>query len=80
MRIITKKYPILAILSFGSIIALAQPALAIDAELAKKCRELAIKAHPRAMPGSKTGTAQAQREFFQECISKKGDVKVDEQK
>ena len=46
----------------------------ISAELAKKCRELAIKAHPTQPAGSKTGAEQAQRDYFRECIAKKGDM------
>jgi hypothetical protein len=43
----------------------------ISAELAKKCRSLAIKAHPKA--GSKA-YAQAQRDYFQDCIAKGGNM------
>lgn len=47
------------------------PAGAISAELAKKCRALAIKTHPTPTPGSKaTGAEKAQRDFFQSCIAK----------
>jgi hypothetical protein len=42
------------------------------AELAKKCRQLALKAHPLARPGTKSGSAQAEREYFTECIRKGG--------
>jgi hypothetical protein len=43
----------------------------ISAELAKKCRALAIKAHP-----NKAGRAyaQAQRDYFQDCIAKGGNM------
>src|SRR5438876_10894135 len=43
----------------------------ISAELAKKCRALTIKAHPTKPAGSKNGAyAQAQRDYFQDCIAK----------
>jgi hypothetical protein len=46
---------------------------AITAELAKKCRELAIKAHPTQPAGSK-GYEQAQRDYFKLCVQKNGDM------
>jgi len=47
----------------------------ISAELAKKCRELMIKAHPTKRAGSKDGAyAQAQRDYFQDCIAKGGNM------
>ena len=45
----------------------------ISAELAKKCRSLAIKAHPTERAGSKA-YAQAQRDYFQDCIAKGGNM------
>jgi hypothetical protein len=49
-------------------------ASALTAELAKKCRAFAIKAHPPVVAGSKTGSDQAQRAYFQDCVGKGGDV------
>ena len=46
---------------------------AISAELAKKCRELAIKSHPPCRPA-------AQRDYFRECIAKNGDMNSDARK
>jgi hypothetical protein len=46
----------------------------ISAELAKKCRALAIQAHPTQQPGSRYGSGQAQREYYQECIAKDGNM------
>jgi hypothetical protein len=45
----------------------------IRAELAKKCRELSVKAHPTERAGSKA-YAQAQRDYFQDCIAKGGNM------
>jgi len=42
------------------------------AEIAKKCRDMMIRAYPPVRPGSKTGNAQQQREYFQACIAQKG--------
>lgn len=50
-----------------------QQASAISAELAKKCRALAVKAHPTSRPGSKaTGAGKAERDYFQACLAKSG--------
>jgi hypothetical protein len=46
----------------------AQP---ITADLAKICREQAIKAHPTPTAGTKSnGIEKAQRDFFQACVTK----------
>jgi len=45
----------------------------ISAELAKKCRALAIKAHRTERAGTKA-YAQAQRDYFQDCIAKGGNM------
>ena len=51
----------------------ATPSLAITAELANKCRLMAIQAHPTPRPGSKnTGVKAAQRKYFSKCIANKG--------
>ena len=44
-------------------------ASSITAELAKKCRAMAIKAYPTALAGSRKGSAENQREFFNSCSS-----------
>jgi hypothetical protein len=46
---------------------------AIAAELAKKCPELAIKAHPTQPAGSK-GYEQVRRDYFKLCVQKNGDM------
>jgi len=51
-------------------------AIPISAQLAKKCRALAIKAHPNERAGSRAGAyAQAQRDYFQDCIAKGGNMR-----
>jgi len=42
--------------------------------LAKTCRELAIKAHPTQVAGSSTASAQAQRDYFKECVINRGNM------
>jgi hypothetical protein len=50
------------------------PALAqVDADLAKKCRTLMIRAHPVEMY-SPTGSAAVQRAYFDQCIRNQGDM------
>src|SRR5215831_2342925 len=46
----------------------------ISAELAKRCRALAIKAHPTQPAGTRNAWGQAQRDYFQECVAKSGDM------
>ena len=54
-------------------VACAQPASALDAELAKKCRDLAIKEHPMPVAGStSTGAAKAQRDAYKACVARGG--------
>jgi hypothetical protein len=45
----------------------------VDADLAKRCRTLMLRAHPVEMYGM-TGSAAAQRSYFDECIRKQGDM------
>ena len=55
------------------------PAGAISADLAKKCRDLAINSHPPPIhPGNKA-YAQAERAFFADCVAKNGQVQSDDQ-
>jgi len=53
----------------------ALPAAAISTDLAKKCRDMAIKAHPPEPAGTK-GYAQAERDFYAVCISKNGEMTI----
>ena len=62
------------ILAAQFVIACALPAGAVSVDLAKKCREMAIKAHPPPVPLGSKAYAQAERDFFRECVSKNGDM------
>lgn len=55
------------------LLSAASPAVSLSVELAKKCREMAIKAHPMTLPGT-TPYAAAEREFYRVCISKNGNM------
>jgi hypothetical protein len=56
-------------------VAGSAPARAVTADLAKKCRELAIKAHPYKLPGVKgPGSAEPQRDYFNTCVAKGGNM------
>jgi hypothetical protein len=70
MTHILKGFPVaLALIALTS---MATPASAISADLAKKCRAMAIKSHPSILPGAKTGNAQAERIFYKQCIANGG--------
>ncbi len=68
------------VLALMAAAAAPQPASALSADLAKKCRELAIKSHPTTLAGSAKGSAQAQRDFYQDCVKKGGNVDTGETK
>jgi hypothetical protein len=50
----------------------ATPAVAITADLANKCRQLAIKAHPPQRVGAKTGSAEVERKYYRDCLTNGG--------
>lgn len=52
-----------------SFVVAAGSAHAISADLAKRCREEAIKAHP-PLPGTKQAYASAEREVFRACLER----------
>jgi hypothetical protein len=52
----------------------AVPASAISVELAKKCRDMAVKAHPPPIRLGNKAYAQAERDFFAQCVAKNGHV------
>ena len=69
-----KLLPVLGVASLVSFVGHAAPAP--TAELAKKCREMMLKAYPTQKAG-KPGNAQKQREYFQTCIAQKGKMEGD---
>ena len=56
--------------------AITSPASALTADVAKKCRELMVKAYPPLPAGSSRGNAQKEREYFRACVAQDG--KIDE--
>ncbi len=73
MAKLAKSSFVLMILAFATYLPMTNPSSAISADLAKKCRAMAIKAHPRPPPGSKvSGAEKAERDYFQACIVKGG--------
>lgn len=56
----------------GAAFATTTSANAITVELAKACRAVATKAFPYAQPGSKSGTAKAQRDAYLRCLDNNG--------
>jgi hypothetical protein len=68
-----KSFGMLIVLALTAYLPTAQPASAISVELAKKCRAMAIKAHPTQIAGTKqTGIEKAQRDYYRECVAKDG--------
>jgi hypothetical protein len=63
-----------AFAGFALVLALAgtKPSVSITAELAKKCRAMAIKAHPTQPAGTKSNFGEEQRTYFRECVAKDG--------
>ena len=70
-----------AALAASVLASMASPASAAppSAELAKKCRELMVKAYPPVPAGTAKGNAQAQRAYFQKCIANNGNMPPEEQ-
>ena len=60
------------IAGFVAVISAGQPASAITAELAKKCREMAFKAYPPVATGSKQSNAKGQQDYYRTCVAKNG--------
>jgi hypothetical protein len=58
--------------ALGVVLTANRPALGLNADLAKKCREMMIKAHPPQVAGSSTGSAQQERSYFQTCVARAG--------
>jgi hypothetical protein len=50
----------------------AMPAQAITAELAKKCREMATKAHPIPKTGKTADAARAHHQYYRICVARDG--------
>ena len=73
MATLAKSFSTLIVLALTAYLSMAQPASAISVELAKKCRAMAIKAHPTQKAGTKqTGIEKAQRDYYSECVAKDG--------
>lgn len=69
---IVKRFGPSVAITMIAILSMTAPASAISADLAIKCRDMAIKAHPPKQPGGKKGYAQAERNFFRLCVSNNG--------
>ena len=71
MRKFVKTLSALLFFAVQAYSAYAQTTSAITADLANKCRQEAIKAHPTPKAGTKaSGVEKAQRDAFQACVSK----------
>jgi hypothetical protein len=74
MALISKRATAAMVLGAAAMTLMTGSVHAITADLAKKCREMAIKAHPTMPAGSSSGYAAAQRSFFHECVEKNGNM------
>jgi hypothetical protein len=59
----------------GIVSGMADPASALTATLAKKCRAMMVQAYPPVTAGSPVGDAQQEREFFHACVAQNGRMK-----
>lgn len=57
----------------GALMASSGPQAGISADLAKKCRAMAIKVHPTE-PAGLAAYAGAQREYFSTCVARNGNM------
>lgn len=63
----------LVILALAAYLPTTNPSSVISADLAKKCRAMAVKAHPSPIAGSKASGAElAERDYLQTCVAKGG--------
>jgi hypothetical protein len=72
MAAILRRLGALTLIIACALPASPKPAPALTAELAKRCRSLALKVQPYRRAGTAQGTAQAQRDYYRECIAKEG--------
>jgi hypothetical protein len=66
------RYLFTAVIVAGIISVTSPQAQAITVELAKKCREMSLKAYPPVLAGSKKGNSAEQRKYYEDCIQKAG--------
>jgi hypothetical protein len=74
MRNVSRTQTVLILSAQLAVVCAASPAAAISADLANKCRAMAIKAHPPPFPPGNKAYAVAERTFFSECVSKNGQM------
>jgi hypothetical protein len=64
----------MAVILAGALVgATAGPAGAISADLARKCRDMAIRAHP-PQPAGTRAYAEAERLYYRACITNGGNM------
>ena len=70
-----KSFVTLIVLALMAHLITPMASLAITAEIAKKCRLMAVQAHPTQLPGKKnTGVEAAQRSYFSDCVAHEGNM------
>ena len=78
MCVVMKRLVLFLPLTIGVMFFAIAPASAITASTAKKCREMAIRAYPPTPPGTKTGTTEAERDFYRACMANNGATPADD--
>jgi hypothetical protein len=69
-----KAYGLLFVSALLVVDTIPTEAFAISAVLAKKCRDLTLRVYRPQRAGSRTGTSEAERNFFQNCVVHNGEV------
>jgi hypothetical protein len=72
-NVVRRVGPLLLVLPVVAVCS-AVPAAAISLELAKKCRDIAVKAHPPPIRLGNRAYAQAERDLFAQCVAKNGHI------
>jgi hypothetical protein len=72
MGAITKRFAAFLVGILIVTLPITAPASALSADLANKCRVMAIKAHPATRVGVKAGSARAQRDYYRACLTNSG--------
>lgn len=74
MKTITTGFVAAMLLGLAVASSVSTPALALSADLAIKCRQMAIERYPPTRPGVKRGTAEEERNFYRDCVANKGSM------
>jgi hypothetical protein len=63
-----------ALLGLALSIPAPKPAMALSAELAKKCLDMSYKVYPPKRTGVKHGNSAEQRKYYEDCLAHDGSM------